>query len=68
MLNRISIESRFPAATLEALRARGHEVRVGDDWSEGRMSACSRERDAQGRLVLRAGANARGMQGYAVGR
>jgi len=67
-LNRITVESRFPAATIEALRARGHEVRVGDDWSEGRMSACTRERDARGRLVLRAGANARGMQGYAVGR
>jgi gamma-glutamyltranspeptidase/glutathione hydrolase len=59
-----------------ALRARdarraareGHRVKVGDAWSESRMSACSRERDAQGRLLLRAGANPRGMQGYAVGR
>ncbi|KWR91550.1 gamma-glutamyltransferase family protein [Cupriavidus sp. IDO] len=68
VLNRISIESRFPEATLAALRERGHEVRVGEPWSEGRMSACSRERDASGRLVLRAGANPRGMQGYAVGR
>lgn len=66
--NRISVESRFPAETIEALRAAGHEVRVGEPWSEGRMSACSRERDGQGRLVLRAGANPRGMQGYAVGR
>jgi gamma-glutamyltranspeptidase/glutathione hydrolase len=68
VLNRITLESRFPEATLAALRDRGHEVRVGDPWSEGRMSACTRERDASGRLVLRAGANARGMQGYAVGR
>ncbi|ODV41845.1 gamma-glutamyltransferase [Cupriavidus sp. UYMMa02A] len=68
VLNRITMESRFPEATLAALRDRGHEVRVGDPWSEGRMSACTRERDAHGRLVLRAGANARGMQGYAVGR
>lgn len=67
-LNRITVESRLPAATIEALRARGHDVRVGEDWSEGRMSACTRERDGKGRLVLRAGANARGMQGYAVGR
>lgn len=66
--NRISVESRLPEQTIEALRARGHEVRVGDPWSEGRMSACTRERDARGRLVLKAGANARGMQGYAVGR
>ncbi|MBY4897908.1 gamma-glutamyltransferase family protein [Cupriavidus sp. AU9028] len=66
--NRISVESRFPGETIDALRAAGHEVRVGEPWSEGRMSACSRERDNRGRLVLRAGANPRGMQGYAVGR
>lgn len=68
VLNRLSIESRFPQATLDALAQCGHELRVGDAWSEGRMSACSRERDARGRVVLRAGANPRGMQGYAVGR
>ncbi|EHP42890.1 gamma-glutamyltransferase [Cupriavidus basilensis OR16] len=68
VLNRLSVESRMPEDTIAALRARGFEVKVGEPWSEGRMSACTRERDAQGRLVLRAGANARGMQGYAVGR
>jgi gamma-glutamyltranspeptidase/glutathione hydrolase len=68
VLNRISVESRFPQGTLMALRERGHDVRVGEPWSEGRMSACSRESDARGRLVLRAGANPRGMQGYAAGR
>jgi gamma-glutamyltranspeptidase/glutathione hydrolase len=68
VLNRLSVESRFPAETLDALRAAGHELKIGDPWSEGRMSACSRERDAQGRLLLRAAANPRGMQGYAVGR
>lgn len=68
VLNRISIESRFPRETLDALAGYGHELRVGDAWSEGRMSACSRERDGKGRLVLKAGANPRGMQGYAVGR
>jgi gamma-glutamyltranspeptidase/glutathione hydrolase len=66
-LNRITVESRFPAATIEALRARGHEVRVGDDWSGPHVGLHTRAR-RQGRLVLRAGANARGMQGYAVGR
>ena len=45
-----------------------HDVKVGDPWSESRMSACSRERNGRGQLVLRAGANPRGMQGYAVGR
>ena len=67
-LNQISLESRFPEATLEALRAAGHLLKVGDPWSESRMAACSRERDSEGRLVLRAGANPRGMQGYAAGR
>ena len=55
-------------AAVAGLRERGHDVRVGEPWSEGRMSACSREFDARGRLVLRAGANPRGMQGYAAGR
>jgi gamma-glutamyltranspeptidase/glutathione hydrolase len=67
-LNRLTIESRFGHEEIEALRAAGHDVKVGDAWSESRMSACSRERDRQGRLVLRAAANPRGMQGYAVGR
>lgn len=67
-LNRISLESRFPQETIEALRAAGHEVKVGDPWSESRMAACSRSLDAEGRMILRAGANPRGMQGYAVGR
>ena len=62
------MESRFDAETIEQLRALGHQVVVGEPWSESRLSACSRVRDAQGRLVLRAAANPRGMQGYAVGR
>ena len=52
----------------QQLRDAGHNVRVGEPWSESRMSACSRERDGSGRLILRAAANPRGMQGYAVGR
>ena len=67
-LNRLTLESRFPEATIAALREAGHEVKVGEPWSESRMSACSREFDREGRLVLRAAANPRGMQGYAVGR
>jgi gamma-glutamyltranspeptidase/glutathione hydrolase len=67
-LNRLTLEARFPQETIDALRAAGHAVQVGPPWSEGRMSACSRERDGQGRLLLRAAANPRGMQGYAVGR
>lgn len=67
-LNQIALEARFPSATLDALRQRGHGVRVADPWVEGRLSACSREFDGKGRLLLRAAASPRGMQGYAVGR
>ena len=67
-LNALTLESRFPAQGIESLRERGHDVRVGEPWSEGRMSACARERDGQGRWILKAAANPRGMQGYAVGR
>jgi len=42
-------------------------VRVGEAWSEGRLSGCAREETAEGR-ILKAAANPRGMQGYAVGR
>ena len=66
--NQITLESRFPQETIEALRRAGHEVKVGAEWSEGRMSACTREPGLNGDLLLRAGANPRGMQGYAVGR
>ena len=67
-LNALNLESRFAPDEIERLRALGHRVTVGEPWSEGRLSACSREHDAQGRLLLRAAANPRGMQGYAVGR
>ena len=66
--NRVTVESRMPAATIEALRQAGHEVVIGPAWSEGRISACTREAAPEGGLLLRAGANPRGMQGYAVGR
>ncbi|PLC54706.1 gamma-glutamyltransferase [Pollutimonas nitritireducens] len=66
--NRLVVESRFPAEALQRLRAAGHDVVVGGAWSEGRISACTREPAQGGGLLLRAGANPRGMQGYAVGR
>lgn len=67
-LNRITIEAQMPEATINLLKQAGHEVKVGAAWSEGRISACTRELGPNGQLVLRAGANPRGMQGYAVGR
>ena len=67
-LNKVTVESRMPAETATALKERGHNVVVGEPWSEGRLSACGRERDAKGRWILKAAANPRRMQGYAVGR
>jgi gamma-glutamyltranspeptidase/glutathione hydrolase len=59
------LESRYPQSTVEELRRRGHQVEVGGPWSEGRLSACSREVSGAS-AILRAGANPRGMQGYAI--
>ncbi len=62
---RVVVESRTDPAVVEDLRLRGHDVEVGDAWSEGRL--CAVARDPQTGL-LSAAANPRGMQGYAVGR
>ena len=66
-LGSLVLESRFPAATIAGLKARGHEVTLGGPWSEGRLSACALDRQPGGSL-LRAAANPRGMQGYAIAR
>ncbi|MEA2383526.1 MAG: gamma-glutamyltranspeptidase / glutathione hydrolase [Solirubrobacteraceae bacterium] len=58
------IEARAGAAAIDELRARGHDLEVGEPWSIGRLSAASRAPDG----TLRAAANPRGMQGYAAGR
>lgn len=65
---RLTVEERFPAQTIDALRRRGHDVVVGGPWSEGRLSACARERQGSGSFVFKAAANPRGMQGYAIAR
>lgn len=59
------VEDRFDDDVLAALRAYGHEVRVTDGWSLGRLCAVSRDPSTG---VLSAAANPRGMQGYACGR
>jgi gamma-glutamyltranspeptidase / glutathione hydrolase len=59
----LAIEDRAGPAVIAGLIDRGHEVTVQPPWSLGRMSAVSRSRG-----FLHAGANARGMQGYATGR
>jgi gamma-glutamyltranspeptidase / glutathione hydrolase len=63
-LNELEIEERAGEGTIAALRRRGHDVQVRPPWSLGRVSAVAREPGG----MLKAGANARGMQGYAAGR
>ncbi|MBV9445404.1 MAG: gamma-glutamyltransferase family protein [Streptosporangiaceae bacterium] len=59
----LDVESRVEPDVIAELRRRGHLVNVRPGWSLGRMSAVARRNG-----VLYAAANARGMQGYAVGR
>ncbi len=61
---KLVLEGRFEDAVLRDLLARGHDASKGEDWSEGRLSGARLEPDGQ----MYAGANPRGMQGYAVGR
>jgi gamma-glutamyltranspeptidase/glutathione hydrolase len=59
----LAAEARLGEPVLAELRRRGHEVTVMPPWSLGRLSAVARNGG-----FLYAGANARGMQGYAAGR
>ncbi|WP_406379216.1 gamma-glutamyltransferase family protein [Streptomyces sp. NBC_00197] len=61
----LTVESRMEEAVVEELRRRGHDVTVAGAWTEGRLCAVARDPETG---VLSAAANARGMQGYAVGR
>jgi gamma-glutamyltranspeptidase/glutathione hydrolase len=61
---KVVIEGRYGDDVLRDLRDRGHLATKGEDWSEGRLSGARLEPDGQ----MFAGANPRGVQGYAVGR
>ncbi|MFI5779033.1 gamma-glutamyltransferase family protein [Nocardia sp. NPDC051570] len=61
----VVVESRIGAEVVAELERRGHRVTVGTPWSEGRLCAVARDPETG---VLSAGANPRGMQGYAAGR
>ncbi|MGH8868141.1 MAG: gamma-glutamyltransferase family protein [Actinomycetes bacterium] len=58
-------EDRLGDEVLDDLERRGHRVTRSEPWSLGRLSAVGRDPETG---VLTAGANPRGMQGYAVGR
>jgi gamma-glutamyltranspeptidase/glutathione hydrolase len=60
----VAVEERAGRETIEGLRRRGHEVEVSGPWTLGRVTAVGREAGG----ILKAGANPRGNQGYAVGR
>jgi gamma-glutamyltranspeptidase / glutathione hydrolase len=60
----LEIETRLDPAVIDELRERGHDVQLAGDWSLGRLSAAGRDPDG----TLKAAANPRRMQGYAVGR
>jgi gamma-glutamyltranspeptidase/glutathione hydrolase len=60
---RLVLEGRYPAKTLEELQRRGHLAETAGPWTQGRISACAKDGE-----LLKAAANPRLMQGYAVGR
>jgi gamma-glutamyltranspeptidase / glutathione hydrolase len=60
----VELEDRVGPGVVAELRRRGHRVELREPWSLGRLSAAGVGRDG----LLRAAANPRGMQGYAVGR
>lgn len=62
-LGKLSVESRLPRQTLEALQAKGHDVVVSGAWSLGRVCAIGMSGG-----LLRGAATPRQMQAYAVGR
>ena len=58
--NRLRVEPRIPKAVQENLEARGHEIAVGADWSEGYLLAIERHPETG---VLEAGCDPRGTKG-----
>jgi gamma-glutamyltranspeptidase/glutathione hydrolase len=60
----VAVEDRLAPEAIRGLEERGHDVEIVDGWSLGRVSAAGRDADG----TLKAAANPRGMQGYAVGR
>ena len=61
---KLVVESRFDSAVIANLKQRGHDIVENGPWSEGRLTAVSREKDGR----IRAAANPRGGIGYAIGR
>lgn len=61
----VVVEDRIAPEILDELTQRGHRLQISGGWTLGRMCAVARDEETG---VVSAGANPRGMQGYAVGR
>jgi gamma-glutamyltranspeptidase/glutathione hydrolase len=61
---KLLVEDRFGDSVLSNLKRRGHDLTANGPWSEGRLTAVSRDNDGR----VRAAANPRGGIGYAIGR
>lgn len=59
----LAVEGRLATAEQSELLRRGHQLEVREDWSLGRMTAAAKDG-----AILKAAANPRFMQGYAIGR
>jgi gamma-glutamyltranspeptidase/glutathione hydrolase len=59
----LQIENRVPKEARDELARRGHIIEVEPEWSEGRLTAASKDGKRR-----KAAANPRGMQAYAAGR
>jgi gamma-glutamyltranspeptidase/glutathione hydrolase len=62
-LGHLAVEGRVAACEQADLLRRGHRLEVREDWSLGRMTAAAKDG-----AILKAAANPRFMQGYAIGR
>ena len=60
----VTVEERAGPETIDRLRRHGHDVEPAGPWTLGRVTAVGREPGG----ILKAGANPRGQQGYAIGR
>ena len=61
---RLSVESRIPGSTIQALQDRGHDVHIAGGWSHGRVVGISRDAESG---VMRGVSTARLETGYAMG-
>jgi gamma-glutamyltranspeptidase/glutathione hydrolase len=61
---RVGVEGRVPREVVNELERRGHEILLEADWAHGNVMGIQFD-DARG--VIRAGASASGLTGYALG-